>query len=67
VPGALLGSALLTAQTADAAANASANGNPEPVKIPSRPWKIAFEEHYMTSRFDRIVRKDTKVAARTGV
>jgi 2,3-dihydroxybenzoate decarboxylase len=68
VPGALLAGASLASPSADAAPpDASSNLHDDPVHIPSRPWKVAFEEHYMTSHFDSIVRKDTKVAARTGV
>jgi 2,3-dihydroxybenzoate decarboxylase len=68
MPGALMGGSLLAALPAQGnAADASAGDQAETVKIPERPWKVAFEEHYMTPHFARAVRGDTKVTGETGV
>ncbi|HEY3598399.1 MAG TPA: amidohydrolase family protein [Paraburkholderia sp.] len=66
IPAALLSGSLLADDPAHAQ-TAAPSTDTEPVKIPARPWKVAFEEHYMTSHFDKVVRGDTKVTGETGV
>jgi gamma-resorcylate decarboxylase len=66
--GAVLGGTLLSTSAKDArAAEPQAPADDGAVRIPSRPWKVAFEEHYMTSHFSRVVRGDTKVTGETSV
>jgi gamma-resorcylate decarboxylase len=66
--GALLGgTSLLASAEEDQKEGAVELTGAEPVSIPSRPWKIAFEEHYMTSHFARVIRGDTKVTGESSV
>jgi 2,3-dihydroxybenzoate decarboxylase len=63
-----LAATLLPASAADArTADPEVVTNDESVRIPSRPWKVAFEEHYMTPHFSRVIRGDTKVTGETSV
>jgi predicted TIM-barrel fold metal-dependent hydrolase len=66
--GAALGGTLLSPSAADArSVESETAGDDASVLIPARPWKVAFEEHYMTPHFSRVIRGDTKVTGETSV